>query len=193
MLATGVSLAGRVGVHRQPWAQATISRTRPSCRVGRATRAKGRRAARPMRHSTTFARERKPLRKLPSGGLNRGPSPSNPQQMPLGWPKRLPKTAHFCSAISLLSMNVTKSALRSAWPPMTTNEPPRAAAQTTARALFSPRSIQRRRPLSTSCGKSRGCRSRPWRRPCAPSPRTPRGCSRCPSRPCPSPSPAPGW
>ena len=101
MLATGVSLAGLVGVHRQPWAQATISRTRPSCRVGRATRAKGRRAARPMRHSTTFARERKPLRKLPSGGLNRGPSPSNPQQMPLGWPKRPPKTAHLCSVIFL--------------------------------------------------------------------------------------------
>ena len=39
--------------------------------------------------------------KLPSGGLNRGPPPSNPQQMPLGWPKRPPKTAHFCSSIFL--------------------------------------------------------------------------------------------
>ena len=43
----------------------------------------------------------KKLTKLPSGGLNRGPSPSYPQQMPLGWPRRPSQTAHFCSAIFL--------------------------------------------------------------------------------------------
>ena len=109
MLATGILLARLVGIHRQSWAQAIISRTRPSCRVERGIRAEGR-VAWPFRHGTTFAqRERKTvfailakkLTKLPSGGLNRGPPPSNPQQMPLGWPKRPPKTAHLCSAIFL--------------------------------------------------------------------------------------------
>ena len=102
-------MARLVGVHRKSWAQAIIGRIRPSCRVERAIRGKGR-VARPMWHGTTFSqRERKTvlaicakkLTKLPSGGLNRGPSPSNPQQMPLGWPKRPPKTAHFCSSIFL--------------------------------------------------------------------------------------------
>ena len=120
MLATGILLARLVGIHRQSWAQTIISRIRPSCRVGRAIRVEGR-VARPMWHGTKFAqRERKTvfailakkLTKLPSGGLNRGPSPSNPQQMPLGWPKRPPKTAHFCSSIFLCQCH--KCALESA-------------------------------------------------------------------------------
>ena len=59
MLATGILLARLVGIHRQSWAQAIISRTRPSCRVERGIRAAGR-VAWPFRHGTTFAqRERK--------------------------------------------------------------------------------------------------------------------------------------
>ena len=56
MLAPGILLAKLLGVHRQPWAQATISRTRPSFRVERAIRGTGR-VARPMWHGTTFSGE----------------------------------------------------------------------------------------------------------------------------------------
>ena len=126
MLAPGILLAKLLGIHRQSWAQAIISRIRPSCRVERAIRGKGR-VARPMWHGTTFARRErktafaifaKKLTKLPSGGLNRGPSPSNPQQIPLGWPKRPPKTAISENAIFLCQCH--KSTLRSAWPPLAT-------------------------------------------------------------------------
>ena len=79
MLAPGILLAKLLGIHRQSWAQAIISRIRPSCRVERAIRGKGR-VARPMWHGTTFSRrERKTvlvicatkLTKLPSGGLTK--------------------------------------------------------------------------------------------------------------------------
>ena len=109
MLVAGILLARLVGIHRKSWAQAIIGRIRPSCRVERTIGAGGR-VARPMRRGTKFSRRgrktvfaifAKKLTKLPSGGLNRGPSPSYPQKMPLGWPKRPPKTAHFCSAIFL--------------------------------------------------------------------------------------------
>ena len=109
MLAAGILLARLVGIHRKSWAQTIIGRIRPSCRVERTIGAGGR-VARPMRRGTIFPLDsaklywpswQKKLTKLPSGGLNRGPSPSNPQQIPLGWPKRPPKTAHFCCAIFL--------------------------------------------------------------------------------------------
>ena len=106
LLANGILLARLVGIHRKSWAHTIIGRTRPSCRVGRAIRAAGAGCVvAPLfsrrERKTVLVICAKKLTKLPSGGLNRGPSPSNPQQMPLGWPKRPPKTAHFCSSIFL--------------------------------------------------------------------------------------------
>ena len=105
LLANGILLARLVGIHRKSWAHTIIGRTRPSCRVGRAIRAAGAGCVvAPLfsrrERKTVLVICAKKLVKLPSGGLNRGPSPSYPQQMALGIPKRPPKT-HFCSTIFL--------------------------------------------------------------------------------------------
>ena len=116
MLAAGILLARLVGIHRKSWGRAIIGRIRPSCRVERTIGAGGR-VARPMRRGTKFSRRErktvfaifaKKLTKLPSGGLNRGAGPSYPQQIPLGWPKRPPKTAHLCCAIFLCQCHPPK-------------------------------------------------------------------------------------
>ena len=99
-----------LGVGHESWHRTARSGTKRPLLVERPIRTVGR-VAWPLRRGTKlplFARgERKTvlviyakkLTKLPSGGLNRGAGPSNPQQMPLTRPKRPPKTAHFCSAI----------------------------------------------------------------------------------------------